>query len=51
VRHHPEPCLCGADDCKLCRPWSNWDWDEDEDYESWREDQIDDKIAPTEEAL
>lgn len=36
----PEPCLCGADDCRLCRPnsWRESEYDEDRDDEEDRRD-------------
>ena len=38
MRRDPEPCLCGAPDCKRCFPTTWWhEEDEDAAYERWRQ--------------
>lgn len=36
----PEPCMCGADDCRLCHPnsWRESEYDENRDDEEDRRD-------------
>lgn len=44
-----ERCMCGADDCPRCYPYTWADLEEtDEPYETLRQREIDDNIAPTE---
>ena len=41
----PEPCLCGAPDCKNCFPQYGVYEDEDAAYERYRQWEIDEALA------
>ncbi len=45
MTYEPEPCLCGASDCRMCNPagWRECDYDEDFAEEDRRDHDREDK--------